>query len=112
MFPDKNTTDPRRRFEGAVAVITGGSKGIGLAIASRLAREGACVAINSRPGRELERALEQLEKEGANALAVPGDITQVGVVEAVVETTRARFGSVTHVVQNASVSPNFGPLLP
>ena len=100
-----------RRFQGAVAVVTGGSKGIGLAIASRLAREGACVAINSRSGPELERALQQLEKEGAQALAVPGDITQPGVVEEIVEAARARFGRVTHVVQNASVSPHFGPLL-
>src|SRR5262245_37360550 len=111
MFDDTRSTEARRRFESAVAVITGGSKGIGLAIASRLAREGACVAINSRPGPELERALEQLEKEGADALALPGDITQPGVVEGIVEATRARFGRVTHVVQNASVSPHFGPLL-
>jgi 3-oxoacyl-[acyl-carrier protein] reductase len=111
MFDNTGSTESRRRFESAVAVITGGSKGIGLAIASRLAREGACVAINSRPGPELERALEQLEKEGANALAVPGDITQPGVVEGIVEAARARFGRVTHVVQNASVSPHFGPLL-
>jgi 3-oxoacyl-[acyl-carrier protein] reductase len=111
MFMDSGARDPRRRFETAVAVVTGGSKGIGLSIASRLASEGACVAINARPGPDLERALRQLEKEGADALAVPGDITQPGVVEGIVEATRARFGRVTHVVQNASVSPHFGPLL-
>src|SRR2546426_8619182 len=111
MFIDEGPTEARRRFESAVAVITGGSKGIGLAIASRLGREGACVAINARPGPELERALQQLEKEGADALAVPGDITQPGVVEEIVEATRARFGRVTHVVQNAAVAPHFGPLL-
>jgi len=111
MFMDTAPSESRRRFESAVAVITGGSKGIGLAIASRLAREGARVAINARPGPELERALRQLEKEGADALAVPGDITQPGVVEAVVESARARFGRVTHIVQNAAVSPHFGPLL-
>jgi 3-oxoacyl-[acyl-carrier protein] reductase len=111
MFSDAGRTEPGRRFEGAVAVITGGSKGIGLAIASRLAREGACVAINARPGPELERALQQLEKEGADALAVPGDITQPGVVEGIIEAARARFGRVTHVVQNAAVAPHFGPLL-
>jgi len=72
MFNDAGPTESRRRFESAVALITGGSKGIGLAIASRLAREGACVAINARPGPDLERALRQLEKEGADALAVPG----------------------------------------
>jgi 3-oxoacyl-[acyl-carrier protein] reductase len=92
-------------------VITGGSKGIGLSIASRLAREGARVAINARPGPELERALRQLEKQGADVLAVPGDITRPGVVEGIVDAARARFGRVTHVVQNASVSPHFGPLL-
>jgi 3-oxoacyl-[acyl-carrier protein] reductase len=108
---DEKSTESKRRFEGAVVVITGGSKGIGLAIASRLAREGACVAINSRPGPELERALRQLEKEGADVLAVPGDITQPGVVEGIVEAARARFGRVTHVVQNAAVAPHFGPLL-
>ena len=111
MFNDPGPTESRRRFDSAVAVITGGSKGIGLAIARRLAREGACVAINARPGPDLERALQQLEKEGADALAVPGDITQPGVVEGIVETARARFGRVTHVVQNAAVAPHFGPLL-
>jgi len=87
------------------------SKGIGLAIASRLAREGARIAINARPRPDLERALRQLETEGADAFAVPGDITQPGVVERVVEAAHARFGRVTHVVQNAAVSPHFGPLL-
>src|SRR4029453_16850240 len=111
MFTDAGPTESRRRFESAVAVITGGSKGIGLAIASRLAREGACVAINSRPGPELERALRQLEKEGADAMAVPGDITHPGVVEGIVDAARSRFGCVTHVVQNAAVAPHFGPLL-
>jgi 3-oxoacyl-[acyl-carrier protein] reductase len=111
MFTGAGSSESRRRFESAVAVITGGSKGIGLAIASRLAREGACVAINSRPGPELERALRQLEKEGADVLAVPGDITQPGVVEGIVEAARTRFGRVTHVVQNAAVAPHFGPLL-
>jgi NAD(P)-dependent dehydrogenase (short-subunit alcohol dehydrogenase family) len=111
MFTDAGASESRRRFEGAVAVITGGSKGIGLSIASRLAHEGARVAINARPGPELERALRQLEKQGAEVLAVPGDITQPGVVEGIVDAARARFGRVTHVVQNASVSPHFGPLL-
>src|SRR5262245_49762638 len=82
--PESLPTKPRRRFENAVAVVTGGSKGIGLAIASRLASEGACVTINARPSAELERALRQLENEGADALAVPGDITQPGVVEGIV----------------------------
>jgi 3-oxoacyl-[acyl-carrier protein] reductase len=112
MFEDARVpAESRRRFEGAVAVVTGGSKGIGLAIASRLAREGARVAINARDVAELERALRELEKDGADALAVPGDITQPGVVERVVEAARGRFGRVTHVVQNAPVSPHFGPLL-
>src|SRR5262249_59564814 len=69
-------TGSTRRFEGAVAVITGGSKGIGLAIASRLAREGARVAINGRDETELAHALRKLEKEGADACAMAGGITQ------------------------------------
>lgn len=111
-MPTPPPQQSKRRFEGAVAVVTGGSKGIGLAIASRLAREGARVAINARSEPELERALRQLEKEGADALAMPGDITQPGFVERVVDAARERFGRVTHVVQNAAVSPHFGPLLP
>jgi 3-oxoacyl-[acyl-carrier protein] reductase len=111
MFTDAGPSESRRRFESAVAVITGGSKGIGLAIASRLASEGARVAINARNEAELAHALRQLEKEGAEACAIPGDITQPGVVEGIVAAARDRFGRVTHVVQNASVSPHFGPLL-
>ena len=110
-MPGPLPTESKRRFQSAVAVITGGSKGIGLAIASQLAREGARVAINARNEAELESALRQLEKDGADAFAMPGDITQPGVVEGIVEAARNRFGRVTHVVQNAAVSPHFGPLL-
>lgn len=99
--------ESRRRFEDAVAIVTGGSKGIGLAIASRLAREGARVAINARNEAELEQALRQLEKEGADASAMAGDITQPGVVERIVEAARDRFGRVTHVVQNASEDASY-----
>jgi len=100
--------ETRHRFEAAVAVITGGSKGIGLAIASRLAREGARVAmadINAGAAKSAARAI------GNNAIALRCDVSKKADVDGVVEETLAAFGALDILVNNAGATHVNKPLL-
>jgi len=101
----------RRRFEGAVAIVTGSSKGIGLATARQLASEGARVVLNARGRQELARAVELLESEGYEALAIDGDVFDETTPQRLVDGAVARFGRVTHLVPNVGILHHYGPLL-
>ncbi len=95
-----------RRFgapslRGQVALITGGSRGLGLALARAFAREGCPVAICARDAEELERARMDLERRGAEVAAVRCDVTDRAQVEALIETVTRRFGRVDILVNNA-----------
>ena len=94
----------RRRFElrGKVALVTGGSRGLGLVLARELVREGARVAICARDEAELERARAQLERSGAGVLlAVPCDVTARDQVETMLTRVRDRLGPVDVLINNA-----------
>jgi NAD(P)-dependent dehydrogenase (short-subunit alcohol dehydrogenase family) len=98
---------------GKVALVTGGSRGIGRAIGLSLAREGARVALAARTQGDVERAAREIQKEtGSETLAVTGDVTRVSDIERMVEATRSRFGAVDVLVSNAGVAGGigFGPL--
>ncbi|MBI2216061.1 MAG: SDR family oxidoreductase [Candidatus Rokubacteria bacterium] len=87
---------------GKVAGITGGSEGIGLATAQRLAQEGARVAICARRKDVLEAAADTVRSTtGANVLAVAADVARRGEPERFVEETLARFGRIDVLVNNA-----------
>ncbi|CAN5611757.1 NAD(P)-dependent oxidoreductase [soil metagenome] len=96
-------------LESRVVVMSGGSRGIGLAIAKRLAREGAKVAIVAKtdephpklPGT-IHTAAEEIEQAGGEALAIVGDVRDAEQVQAAVERTAEHFGGVDIVVNNAS----------
>ena len=90
---------------GKIAIVTGGSEGLGRATAERFAREGARVAICARRKDVLEQAAERIRKvSGAEVLAQPADVTVAGDVEAFVNAVVARFGGVDILVNNAGTS--------
>jgi NAD(P)-dependent dehydrogenase (short-subunit alcohol dehydrogenase family) len=91
-------------LRGRVALITGGSRGLGLMLARTLAREEGCrIVICARDRDELERARDELEREGAEVLAVPCDVSDRPSVERLVEEARRRFAAVDVLVNNAGV---------
>ena len=83
------------------AIVTGASRGIGKAIALRLAREGFDLALAARTAGELEAAASECEAEGAKALAVPTDVTREDDVKRLFEETLGRFGRLDLLVNNA-----------
>jgi 3-oxoacyl-[acyl-carrier protein] reductase len=92
-------------LEGKVAVVSGGSEGIGKASARALAREGARVVICARRAELLASARDELVDEtGGEVVAVPADIRVAGDVERVIAATIERFGRLDVVVNNAGTS--------
>ena len=90
---------------GKIAIVTGGSEGLGRACAERLASEGARVAICARRKDVLERAAEGIRKAtGSEVLAMPTDVTRAAEVEAFVAATATRWGGVDILVNNAGTS--------
>lgn len=95
-----------RQLDGRVAVVTGGSRGIGLAIARALLAAGARVAIGGRGQSSLDEATQALQGEGdaqERLLAVQGDVAHEADATRLVAETAARFGRVDILVNNAGV---------
>lgn len=90
-------------FDGRTAFVTGGAGGIGLAIARRLVKAGARVALADWDETELRRSGDEL---GAAALAIPLDVTDRAAWEAAKATVEAAFGPVDILVNNAGIGPD------
>jgi NAD(P)-dependent dehydrogenase (short-subunit alcohol dehydrogenase family) len=97
-------------LEGAVAVVTGGGRGFGKAIAERFAREGAAVTVTARSAEQIEAVAREMRAGGARALAVAGDVTRAADVERVIAETERALGPVSLLVSNAGVPGPFGPI--
>ena len=92
-------------LEGKTALVTGGSRGIGAAIAARLAHEGASVAITyTKGGDAAASVVTRIEGAGGRALAIQADAADDYAVTAAVEQTVARFGSLDVLVNNAGLA--------
>ncbi|MBD5785200.1 SDR family oxidoreductase [Cellulosimicrobium terreum] len=98
-----------RRFEGRVALITGGSRGIGLAVVERLVAEGASVTVTGRSQDTLDEVVARLGADHVEAVAGKADDADHRA-EAIARTV-ARFGRIDHLVNNAGVNPAYGPAL-
>lgn len=93
----------RYSLQGRTVLITGGSRGLGLALARQMAREGAHLAICGRDPESLQRAAASLVDSGAEVLAVPADVTDAASVEALIRAVHDRYGHVDVLVNNAGV---------
>jgi NAD(P)-dependent dehydrogenase (short-subunit alcohol dehydrogenase family) len=92
-------------LEGKVALVTGGSKGIGRAIALAFAGAGADVALGARGPEALEKAATDVEGLGRRALAVPTDMADASQVQALVDRTVSELGGLDILVNNAGSAP-------
>jgi NAD(P)-dependent dehydrogenase (short-subunit alcohol dehydrogenase family) len=101
----------RFSLEGRVALVTGGSRGIGRAIALALADAGADVAISSRKLPDLEAVAGELKQKGVQSLAVAGHIAKAEESRALVDRVRSEWGRIDILVNNAGTNPYYGPLL-
>ena len=93
----------RYTFAGRTVLVTGGSRGLGLALSRQLASEGARVAICGRDHEALERARGSLEEIGAEVFALPVDVSDREAVATLVEQVTGRFGPIDVLVTNAGV---------
>ena len=93
-------------FSARVVVITGASRGLGAALASRFSQAGAKVMINYRQNRAPAKALvASIEERGGGVIAVAADLTERVQVEHLCETTVSEFGHIDTWVTNAGVYP-------
>jgi len=94
-----------KQLGGKIALVTGGSRGIGAAIAKRLAADGANVAITYTKGADAAASVvKEIERAGGKAIAIQADAADAGAVEAAVEKTVATFGQLDVLVNNAGTA--------
>jgi NAD(P)-dependent dehydrogenase (short-subunit alcohol dehydrogenase family) len=94
---------------GKVAVITGGGRGIGRAIARKFAGEGAAAVVAARTQSEIEAVAKEIRDAGGRAAAVPTDVAEQEHCEHLIQTCEAQFGRIDILVNNAG---DYGPVKP
>ncbi|HXX90212.1 MAG TPA: SDR family oxidoreductase [Acidimicrobiales bacterium] len=99
------------RLDGKVALVTGSSRGIGLAIARRMAESGASVMLTSRKEAGLDQAASELAGAGGEVAWTAANVGHEGAAETCVASTIERFGGLDILVNNAATNPYYGPLV-
>lgn len=94
---------------GKVAVVTGASRGIGRAIAQRMAEHGARVVVSSRKLEACEAVVQEIRSSGGEALAVTCNIGHKNDLQGLVDASLEQWGQIDILVCNAAVNPYFGP---
>ena len=97
-------------LKGKVAIVTGGSRGIGLSIARGLAEHGADVALAARKPEDLAGASDQVAKLGQRVIAVPTNVRRIEELRNLVAQTERQLGRVDILINNAGTSPHFGAI--
>ena len=101
----------RFSLKGKVAIVTGGSRGIGKAIAQGFAKAGARVAITSRKMNDLEATAAEVKAFGGEAFPVQSHLAKMEEINKMVKTVMDRFGRIDILVNNAGASPAMGTVL-
>jgi NAD(P)-dependent dehydrogenase (short-subunit alcohol dehydrogenase family) len=102
--------DARRRHDGAVAIVTGASRGIGFGIAERLVADGARVVVTARRQEALAEAVERLGGPEC-ALGVAGNAADEAHQDETIAAARETFGGLHLLVNNTGINPVYGPML-
>lgn len=96
-------------LEGQVAIVSGGGRGIGFAIAKAVAEAGAAVAVVARSPAEIHAAASTIHHTGGRALALTADVTDAAQIQRVADRTERELGPVTLLVNNAGTPGPVGP---
>ncbi len=99
------------RLKNKIAIITGGSRGIGKAIALEFARQGATVVVASRKQEMHDEVVNEIEASGGKAKAIATHTGDAEQCKQLVQQTVDEFGKVDILINNAGTNPHFGPLL-
>ncbi len=105
--PRLAAVEPRQRFAGRVAIVTGAGGGIGRAYAEAFAREGAAVAIVDVDELGARRAASELEQQGARAIAIRADVADEAAIHAMAERVAGELGGIDLLINNAGL--HLGP---
>lgn len=97
-------------LSGQVAVITGASKGIGRAIAERMAEAGAKIVVSSRKLDACQEVVEGIRAKGGDATAIACNVTHIEQLESLIDQSLKTYGHIDCLVGNAAVNPHYGPM--
>jgi NAD(P)-dependent dehydrogenase (short-subunit alcohol dehydrogenase family) len=98
-------------LQGKVALVTGGSRGIGQGIAFGFAKAGAKVVITSRKIADLQATALEISTFGGDALALPAHLGRMEDIQRVIKSVKEKFGKIDILVNNAGASPSMGSVL-